>query len=247
MIAFIDAPASLPPGQRAYAIGDVHGCIEQLAALHQAIARDLVARPVGAAVLIHLGDYIDRGPDSAGVVARLAAGPPVPGLRTVNLMGNHEDMMLDALAAGREAAAELWLSNGGAAALASWGVTRLANRTAWAGLIPPPQLRFLRALALTHRLGGYLFVHAGVRPGIRLDQQTRHDLLWIREPFLSAKGPLLGDTQGDGLAMVVVHGHTPAKQPVVRPNRIGIDTGAVLGGALTCAVLEEDRVGFLAA
>jgi serine/threonine protein phosphatase 1 len=248
MIAFVAAPATLPPGHRAYAIGDIHGCIDQLEALHQAIAEDLAARPTADAVLIHLGDYVDRGADSAAVVARLAAGPPIPGLRTVNLMGNHEHMMLDALASGSAEAAELWMANGGADTLFSWGVPRLAKQADWAARIPLPHLLFLRDLALVHRQGPYLFVHAGIRPGVRLSQQARQDLLWIREPFLSAKGDLVGDL-GDGPAgerrLVVVHGHTPGWEPVVRPNRIGIDTGAVMGGVLTCAVLENDRLGFL--
>jgi serine/threonine protein phosphatase 1 len=94
---------------------------------------------------------------------------------------------------------------------------------------------------LAHREGPYLFVHAGIRPGVRLAQQVRQDLLWIREPFLSSKGEFLGEP-----GMVVVHGHTPSREPVIRPNRIGIDTGAVMGGVLTCAVLEDERVGFLA-
>ena len=241
MIDFVAAPATLPPGHRAYAIGDVHGCMEQLAQLHHAIAEDLVARPIDAAVLIHLGDYVDRGPDSAAVVALLAAGPPIPGLRTVNLMGNHEHMMLDAVASGKHEAAELWLANGGADTLFSWGVPRQVKPTDWAGRIPRPHLLFLRDLMLAHREGPYLFVHAGIRPGIRLAQQVRQDLLWIREPFLSSKGEFLGEP-----GMVVVHGHTPSREPVVRPNRIGIDTGAVMGGVLTCAVLEDERVGFLA-
>ena len=240
MTEFIEAPATLPEGQRAYAIGDVHGCLEQLEALHQAVAADLAERPVAEAVLVHLGDYVDRGPDSAAVVARLAAGPPIPGLYTVNLMGNHEHMMLDALVSGQEEAAELWLSNGGANTLFSWGVPRQVKPTDWAARIPRPHLLFLRDLVLTHRLGPYLFVHAGVRPGVHLSAQVRQDLLWIREPFLSAKGDL-----GDEPGMVVVHGHTPVKAPVVRPNRIGIDTGAVMGGVLTCVVLEDDRLGFL--
>ena len=241
MIDFVAAPATLPPGHRAYAIGDVHGCMEQLAQLHHAIAEDLAARPIDAAVLIHLGDYVDRGPDSAAVVALLAAGPPIPGLRTVNLMGNHEHMMLDAVASGKHEAAELWLANGGADTLFSWGVPRQVKPTDWAGRIPRPHLLFLRDLTMAHRLGPYLFVHAGIRPGVRLSQQVRQDLLWIREPFLSSKGEFLGEP-----GMVVVHGHTPSREPVVRPNRIGIDTGAVMGGVLTCAVLEDERVGFLA-
>jgi serine/threonine protein phosphatase 1 len=240
MIEFIAAPAALPQGQRVYAIGDIHGCLDQLQALHQAVAQDLAERPTADAVLIHVGDYVDRGPDSAGVVALLAAGPPVKDLPTVNLMGNHEHMMLDALSSGQAEAAELWLGNGGADTLFSWGVPRQVKQADWAARIPRPLLLFLRDLALMHREGPYLFVHAGIRPGVRLSQQARQDLLWIREPFLSAKGDLGGEP-----GMVVVHGHTPVREPVVRPNRIGIDTGAVMGGVLTCAVLEEDRLGFL--
>jgi serine/threonine protein phosphatase 1 len=240
MIDLVAAPATLPSGQRIYAIGDVHGCIEQLEALHQAIAQDLAERPVAQPLLIHLGDYVDRGPDSAGVVGLLAAGPPIPDVPTVNLMGNHEHMMLDALASGQAEAAELWLANGGADTLFSWGVPRLVKQADWAGRIPRAHLLFLRDLPLAHREGPYLFVHAGIRPGVRLGQQARQDLLWIREPFLSAKGEL-----GDDPGTVVVHGHTPGREPVVRPNRIGIDTGAVMGGVLTCVVLEDDRLGFL--
>ena len=113
-------------------------------------------------------------------------------------------------------------------------VTERLERT----LQETPHLDFLRELAVSHAAGGYLFVHAGIRPGIPLERQNQHDLLWIREPFLSSKEPL---------GVVVVHGHTPRPQPVVRTNRIGIDTGAVMGGALTCAVLEEDRLGFITA
>jgi serine/threonine protein phosphatase 1 len=236
MIDFVTAPATLPPGQRIYAIGDIHGCLDPLQALHQAIAQDLAARPAADALLVHLGDYVDRGPDSAGVVGLLAAGPPIPGLRTINLMGNHEFMMLDAIASGEQEAADLWLSNGGADTLYSWGVPRTAKPADWAGRIPVAHLMFLRDLTLMHQEGPYLFVHAGIRPGVRLRQQARQDLLWIREPFLSAKADL---------GLIVVHGHTPSREPVVRANRIGIDTGAVLGGVLTCVVLEDDRLGFL--
>ena len=113
MIDFIPAPASLPPGLRVYAIGDIHGCLDRLQALHELIAEDLAARPADAPLLVHLGDYVDRGPDSAGVVARLTEGPPLPDLPTVNLMGNHEHMMLAAVATGETEATELWLANGG--------------------------------------------------------------------------------------------------------------------------------------
>jgi serine/threonine protein phosphatase 1 len=238
MISLDTAPAVLPPGKRVYAIGDVHGCLDQLTALHALIAEDLAERPIDAPELVHLGDLVDRGVDSAGVVALLAAGPPIPDVPTVTLMGNHEHMMLAALAAADDEPAGLWLANGGDATLRSWAVPRGAARATWPGHMLPRQLMFLRDLAVTHRVGPYVFVHAGLRPGIALAHQTRHDMLWIREPFLSFTGDL---------GAVVVHGHTPNPEPVIRGNRIGIDTGAVMGGALTCAVLEADRLGFLRA
>jgi serine/threonine protein phosphatase 1 len=232
------APASVPPGERIYAVGDVHGCLDRLEAMHRAIAADLRAHPHGDPLVIHLGDYIDRGPDSAGVVARLVAPDPVPGVRIVNLMGNHEDLLLGALA-GRRGEAEIWMSNGGHAALASWGVPPRTAPKRWEALIPPAHLAFIRTLALMHRAGGYVFVHAGVRPGVALARQVRQDLLWIREPFLSSTV---------AHEAVVVHGHTPEDSaPVVRANRIGLDTGAVLGGPLTCGVFEADRLRFLEA
>ncbi len=234
------APATLPPGQRIYAVGDVHGCLDQLDNMHRAIAADLHARPPnnrqgGDPLVIHLGDYIDRGPDSAGVIARLIAPFLVAGVKVLNLAGNHEDMLLGALA-GRRMDAEVWIANGGHAALASWGVAPRTRPAQWEALIPPPHLAFLRGLTLLHRAGGYVFVHAGVRPGLALDAQSRQDLLWIREPFLSSA--VMHEA-------VVVHGHTPEDEVVVRANRIGLDTGAVLGGPLTCAVFEGDRVGFI--
>lgn len=229
------APGWLPQGHRAYVVGDIHGCDAMLARLHGLVARDLAARPVARPVLIHLGDYVDRGPDSAGVVARLAGGPPVPGLACVNLMGNHEQTMLDALA-GQPAGITDWRLYGGQAALASWGIDPASPPAGWAAGIPAGQLAFLRSLGLTHRLGGYLFVHAGIRPGVPLDRQDPDELLRIRGAFLNSE-------RDHG--MVVVHGHTPTEAPVVRHNRIGIDTGAVFGRALTCLVLEGESMGFL--
>ncbi|MCW3474173.1 metallophosphoesterase [Limobrevibacterium gyesilva] len=234
---FIAAPAALPPGRRVYAIGDVHGCDALLAALHAAIADDLARRPCPAPLLLHLGDYVDRGPDSRGVVARLAAGDPLPGVPTVNLMGNHEQTMLDALS-GQGAAMTDWMIAGGREALRSWGGDPDAPRSIWPDAVPARDRAFLGALSLMHREGGYLFVHAGIRPGIAIDCQARQDLLSIRQAFLYSEADF---------GVVVVHGHTPKPDPVLRHNRIGIDTGAVFGGRLTCAVLEDDRVGFLQA
>ncbi len=105
----------------------------------------------------------------------------------------------------------------------------------------PAELAFLEALPLLHQVDGYVFVHAGLRPGVRLDRQSAHDMLWIREGFLDWRGPILPEAPG----AAVVHGHTPARRPEVAGMRVGIDTGAVAGGALTCAVLEARTVRFL--
>jgi serine/threonine protein phosphatase 1 len=214
----------------------VHGCLDRLAAVHEQIAEDLAIRPVDISVLVHLGDYVDRGLDSAQVVDWLSGGAPVPVTQIVNLMGNHEDMMLQALPGTDREANNTWLANGGADSLLSWEITRKSPPTEWATMIPAEHQTFLRELKISFRYGGYLFVHAGIRPGVPLDRQEKHDMLWIREPFLSWK---------HSHDVIVVHGHTPRHEPDVRSNRIGIDTGAVMGGVLTCLVLEEDRLGFI--
>ena len=236
MIEFAAAPAVLSPGQRVYAVGDVHGCMDRLAALHEMIAEDIAERPAAHTTLVHLGDYIDRGIDSAQVIDWLINRPPVAADAMIDLKGNHEHMMLSAVASADTETASLWLTNGGADSLLSWGISRSMPPAQWASHIPRQHLIFLRDLEICHRVGPYLFVHAGVRPGVPLDRQTRHDMIWIREPFLSSRADH---------GAVIVHGHTPKREPVVLPNRIAIDTGAVLGGALTCVVLEGDRLAFL--
>ncbi len=235
------APGRLGDGTRVYAVGDVHGCDARLAALHRSIADDLARRPIERPQLVHLGDYIDRGPDSAGVIARLAAGPPLPGVPTVNLRGNHEQMMLDSLA--DPSAMTQWLANNGADTLAGWGIPASADPRSWTGSIPLKALSFLAGLELMHVVDGYVFVHAGLRPGVPLARQTPDDLMWIRKAFLNWPGQLVPDAPG----LVAVHGHTSAPVPEVRRNRIGIDTGAVSGGALTCVVLEGARLRYLTA
>ena len=237
MLEFHPAPAALPPGQRVYAIGDIHGCDDKLASLHALVAADLAARPVAAPLLLHLGDYIDRGPDSAGVIARLCGVLPLPDVPMVNLIGNHERSMLDALA-GERASITDWRFHGGQEALASWGIDPDSDPVGWSAAIPAAHRRFVEGLALSHALGGYLFVHAGIRPGVPLDAQSPDDLIRIRGPFLTSEADF---------GMVVVHGHSPSRGPVLRPNRIGIDTGAVFGRELTCLVLEADRLAFLQA
>lgn len=237
MIEFSQAPAALPPGRRVYAIGDIHGCAEQLSNLHALIRKDLARRPTASALLLHIGDYVDRGPDTAGVLEHLSGDSPVPGAEMVNLLGNHENTMIEALS-GERAAATDWLFAGGRPSLESYGVNPDSPRDTWAAAVPDAHHAFLRGLALMHREGGYAFVHGGVRPGVPLDKQVKDDLLRLRQPFLYSE---------QDFGAVVVHGHTPVKTPVIKHNRIAIDTGAVFGGLLTCLVLEDDRLGFLTA
>lgn len=237
------APSYLAPGRRVYAVGDVHGCADQLFDLHGLIAQHLAEYPCQDPLLLHLGDFVDRGPDSAGVVARLTLGSPLRGVPMVNLMGNHEWMMLRALALGDADDVNLWQHNGGDATLRSWDVPPDAPADEWAAMLPVEQLAFLRDLRPYQVLDGYLFVHAGVLPGVPLAEQRWQDLLWIREGFLDWDGPLLPEAP----TLAAVHGHTPRAAPELRANRIGVDTGAVRGGKLTCAVLEADQVGFLQA
>ena len=235
MVDLTLAPASLRPGLRIYAIGDVHGCLDRLVALHWAISADLATRPVSESLLVHLGDYVDRGPDSAGVLSLLTGSIAAPVSRRIELGGNHEAMMLATLS-GDARTAESWLMNGGTETLESYGISPETPIKRWADHIPVAHRQWIGTRPLTHAEDGYLFVHAGIRPSRSVFKQTADDLLWIREPFLSSQ---------DRHPFVVVHGHTPASAPEVRPNRIGIDTGAVMGGALTCLILEEDRLGFL--
>jgi serine/threonine protein phosphatase 1 len=234
---FVLSPGRLPAGRVVYAIGDIHGCLGELRRLHAAIADDYQRRKPASALLVHLGDYIDFGPDSAGVIELLATGSLIAGLPTVNLMGDHERTALDALS-GDGAAATDWLHTGGEAALASWGIPADIPRGEWLRRIPPRHLAFLRSLAVDHRDGDYLFVHAGIRPGVPLAGQADDDKLGIRQSFLASE---------QDFGVIVVHGHSAAPVPTIRPNRIGIDTGAGNGGRLTCAVFEDNAVAFISA
>ena len=233
------SPGTLPPGLRVYAVGDIHGCADALDALHGLMADDAAHAPEARRVVVYLGDYVDRGPDSRGVIERLIP-PPRFGAEPVHLAGNHEAMMLDALHRPDDATAvDLWVNNGGAMALSSWGISAYDDApVTWPRAIPKNHLGFLLSLRRRATFGSYLFVHAGIRPGIALDAQSADDLLWIREPFLSS----MADH-----GAVVVHGHTPGREVVVRPNRIGLDTGAVFGGPLSCAVFWADRMMILQA
>ncbi|MBI0432254.1 metallophosphoesterase [Roseomonas sp. KE0001] len=235
MPEFRPAPARLPAGRRIYAVGDIHGCADRLAALHGLIAADHAARPGPSGLLLHLGDFVDKGGDSAGVLRWMTGAALPESLAVKNLTGNHEVAMLAALEGGPGDVAD-WLWCGGRATLASYGLSPEAAAADWAAAIPSAHHAFLRGLELFHQEGGYCFVHAGLRPGTPFPAQAREDLTRIRQPFLSWTGPH---------DFVVVHGHTARAEPEVLPNRINLDTAAWSGGPLTCAVLEEDRIGFL--
>lgn len=232
-------------GRRIYAIGDIHGCIDELRRVQSWIAADLRKRPHPDPLVVYLGDYCDRGPDSKGVIDTLIASARGD-IETVFLFGNHDKLFVDFLQAPNEMATERyhWLSPslGGGETLASYGVADALSRDTldvhaeFQAAVPPEHIAFLAAARLTHVVGSYLFVHAGIRPGVALPDQDPDDLIWIRAPFLTFAGDL---------GHIVVHGHTVVDRIENRGNRIGIDTGAVFGGRLSCLVLEDDSQSVL--
>lgn len=228
-----------PRGYRAYAVGDIHGRLDLLDQLLTAIEEDLDRRPARKTLLIFLGDLIDRGPNSRGVIERLRTYRH-DRMRPYFLAGNHEEVLLRLLAGERGILAS-WLKYGGAECLRSYGCdpALLAGQserdalTIVKGAIPPEHAQFLGSFADTLTLGDYLFVHAGIRPGLDLSLQAQADLRWIRSPFLDHE---------DDHGFVVVHGHTISDGIDEHPNRIGIDTGAYRTGMLTALGLEgKDR------
>ena len=235
--------AILPEGRRVYAIGDVHGRLDLLDNLLDRVHADNAGRRATDTHVLLLGDLIDRGPESAGVVRRVMAGDA----RFASLgalKGNHEASLLSVLE-GETRWLESWLTYGGRAALRSWGVSDLVLElgdeqeivTAARAAVPPAERDWIDALPSSLRHGDYLFCHAGIRPGVAIDAQDDADLLWIRDEFLS-------DRRDHGAC--IVHGHTISPAPEIRANRIGIDTGAYRSGALTALGLEGGERWFLA-
>ncbi|MDE2464788.1 MAG: serine/threonine protein phosphatase [Alphaproteobacteria bacterium] len=230
----------LRAGERVYAVGDIHGCSRQLDALLARITSE-PADGVSRRFLVFLGDYIDRGPDSKGVIERLLTPPA--GFETSVLRGNHDQTLLDFLA--DPVVYRVWREFGGRDTLMSYGVEpplfdqvedfeRARNDLAAA--LPIEHRQFLEGLQPSVSIGGYYFTHAGVRPGVALESQTSEDLMWIRDDFLNSR---------QDFGAIVVHGHTPTAQPVVKRNRIGVDTGAYATGCLTAAVLDGDKCRFI--
>jgi serine/threonine protein phosphatase 1 len=235
------AKPRIPDGKRVYAVGDVHGRADLLGTLLARIDADLEAHPIAQPVQVFLGDYIDRGPQSRDVIELLVDRRRRHTM--LYLKGNHETYAADFL--GNPAVLSDWRHLGGINTLLSYGVMASAKddpqaqqemAASFRQALPENHRHFIQGLALSFTCGDFFFVHAGVRPGVPLGQQRQEDLLWIREDFLLHE---------EDFGKVVVHGHTPSRQPDIRPNRINIDTGAYATGRLTCLVLEGEQMRFI--
>ena len=235
-------PAAIPPGQRVYAVGDVHGRLDLFEALVAAIEADDAAAAPAETTIVLLGDLVDRGADSAGVIALARAWQRRRRVRI--LAGNHEEMFLRSFAS-----LEMFrhfLRHGGRETVLSYGVDRAAFTHAeleqaqamMNAAVPAEDIAFLEGFEDMIAIGDYLFVHAGIDPRVPIGEQSVHDLRWIREPFLSH-----AETHGQ----VVVHGHTISEAPEDCGNRIGIDTGAFMTGRLTALVLEGTQRRYIEA
>jgi serine/threonine protein phosphatase 1 len=222
-------------GYRAYVIGDIHGRLDLLEDLLAKIHAELQHRPARKTLLVFVGDLIDRGPSSAQVIERLRTYKR-SGIQPVFLLGNHEEVLLRIIE-GDESLIWSWLQFGGLQCLESYGVDPGQFRQLSASelvravqaAVPASHVEFLQSFIDSCRFGDYLFVHAGIRPGVELDLQSQSDLRWIRDPFL------FDDTDH---GFVVVHGHTISEEVEELPNRIGIDTGAYRTGVLTALAIE---------
>ena len=238
------SPGSVPENCRIYAIGDIHGRADLLLQLLAKIVADSESRgEIERKLLIFLGDYIDRGLQSRQTIDVMVDQLP-EGFEVVALKGNHEEMMLDAME--HKEALPTWIHNGGQATLYSYGVdpqnylmrddATLLLGTLLAANMPPKHRKFFESLKVSHQMGDYFFVHAGINPNFPLKEQKARDLLWIRRRFLQHTGRF---------EKVIVHGHTPTEEPAVFVNRIGIDTGAWTTGHLTALRLEKKSMSFL--
>lgn len=213
-----------------YAVGDPHGCSDLLAAMYARIDDDRRRAGAETATVVLLGDYVDRGPDSLGVIDLAMAG--APGMTTIALKGNHEAMLAACLRSDDPMFWHFWVENGGDAALRSFDLApETRDPEALAAALGPERVSWLERLPLTHGTPDWLFVHAGVAPGVPLARQTERDLLWIRGPFLESD---------EDFGVRVVHGHTPEDAVDIRPNRINVDIGSFFSGRLGAVALAPD-------
>jgi serine/threonine protein phosphatase 1 len=226
---------------RIYAIGDIHGRLDLLNELLARITSDIALRPTARPLYVFLGDYIDRGPSSRETIDRLIEHGKAH--ESVFLKGNHELIAIKCLS--DRGLFDQWLRLGGLETLVSYGVPAetLANgkqiaelQSAFHSALPQAHFRFFRDLKNSFECGDFFFAHAGVKPNVELSRQKENDLLWIRGEFLTSK---------DDFGKIVVHGHTPAREIEVGPNRINIDTGAFATGRLSCLVLEGDDLSVI--
>lgn len=209
--------------ERIFAVGDIHGCLHQLQGMISLLDIDRERD-----ILVFVGDYIDRGPDAKGVVDFILELKR--DLRNVVcLRGNHEELLLDFYLEGKNG--PLFLNNGGLETLHSYGLKKKSEGSSLR--LPDAHLQFFQTLPFYFETGDFLFVHAGLRPGLSLEEQDLHDLLWIRHEFF------LSDAD---FSKVVVFGHTPFARPLLTEHIIGIDTGAVYGGKLTCIELPGRKI-----
>jgi serine/threonine protein phosphatase 1 len=236
---------STEPNTKIYAIGDIHGCLELLNSLLKWIEGDVQTSEAERHVLVFLGDYVDRGPHIKAVMERLVSGFPFVD-DTIYIRGNHEATLYQFLSG--EDVSWNWFKYGGLETLQSYGLTpptddeeasamQAVLRNELSPIFPIHHRKFLKDdLRLTWINGDYLFVHAGLRPGIELADQSEHDLTWIRDEFM--------DSDVD-FGKIIVHGHTITPTPDVKANRIGIDTGGFANGLLTCLALEGTSRQFI--
>jgi Calcineurin-like phosphoesterase len=233
--------ARVPDGVRVYAIGDIHGRADLLEGLLSRIEAHMAANPSRHSVAVFLGDYIDRGPESRGVLERLVAFNRPK--ERIFLKGNHEAYLADFLKS--PPILKDWQQLGGLETLMSYGLAPPINANAatqvrlaveFSRAFPDTHRHFLDNLQLSFTCGDFFFVHAGVRPGVPFEKQRDEDLLWIRQEFLHSEYDY---------GKIVVHGHTPALNPEIRSNRINIDTGAYATGRLTCLILEGQTIDFI--
>jgi serine/threonine protein phosphatase 1 len=232
---------SLPPNTRIYAIGDIHGRADLLDQIYERIEGDIGRDEPAGIEIVHLGDYVDRGPDSRGVIERIIAMSERHNV--VTLKGNHEDILLRFF--DNPESFRFWQRLGAVETLVSYGLgPQVLSRgddfgalsAALHAALPETHKQFLSRLPLTYECGDFLFVHAGLRPGIPVNRQSAEDLMTIRDDFLH---------HTERFEKFVIHGHTPVRSPDIRSNRINIDTGAYATGQLTCLVIEGDKIRFL--